>query len=419
MKHTFFNKCMKMPFRYRTAFLLSRIGNLTILAGMALLLGGCQAGGSIWKETISLEPRDKTVLEENSGFETDSDELVESEQEDGADLGVEMQGQEASGKLAANPGENDSEECSLLFAGDIYFSDHVLNAYDRAGGIGGVLGESLRETIAESDIFMANLEFPFSERGTPAADKQFTFRVPPSRVSILQEIGPDIVTVANNHALDYGTDALLDTCDTLDSAGILHVGAGKNLEEAIKPQIIEKNGKKIGFLGASRVFPTGGWAAGSSHPGMFSAYDTASVVQEIQKVKKECDYLVVYVHWGIERNTQPEAYQREMGHQFIDAGADLVVGSHPHVLQGIEPYHGKWILYSLGNFVFGSSIPETMLVQASVDAEGETAISIVSATSSAGYTRELDEGKKAAFYQKIQGLSTGVQIDESGNVSIQ
>lgn len=129
------------------------------------------------------------------------------------------------------------------------------------GGIGGVLGESLRETIAESDIFMANLEFPFSDRGTQAADKKFTFRVSPSRVSILQEIGPDIVTVANNHALDYGTDALLDTCDTLDSAGILHVGAGKNLEEAKQPQIIEKNGKKIGFLGrVARL--SDGWMGG-------------------------------------------------------------------------------------------------------------------------------------------------------------
>ena len=94
-----------------------------------------------------------------------------------------------------------------------------------------------------------------------------------------------------------------------------------------------------------------------------------------------------------------------MGHQYIDAGADLVVGSHPHVLQGIELYHGKWILYSLGNFVFGSSIPETMLVQASVDAQG--------------YTRELDVGKKEAFYQKIQGLSDGVQIDENGKVQVQ
>lgn len=143
---------------------------------MALLLGGCQAGGSIWKETISLEPKDKTVSEETLDPETDIDGQVESEQVDGAELGVEMQGQDESGKLESEPGENDSNECSLLFAGDIYFSNHVLNAYDRVGGIGGVLGESLRETIAESDIFMANLEFPFSDRGTQAADKQFTFR---------------------------------------------------------------------------------------------------------------------------------------------------------------------------------------------------------------------------------------------------
>ena len=114
-----------------------------------------------------------------------------------------------------------------------------------------------------------------------------------------------------------------------------------------------------------------------------------------------------------------------MGHQYIDAGADLVVGSHPHVLQGIELYHGKWILYSLGNFVFGSSIPETMLVQASVDAQGETALSIVPATSSAGYTRELDVGKKEVFYYPSgssnfrQGLSDGVQIDENGKVQVQ
>ena len=131
---------------------------------MTLLLGGCQAGGSIWKETISLEPKDKTVSEETLDPETDIDGQVESEQVDGAELRVEMQGQDESGKLESEPGENDSNECSLLFAGDIYFSNHVLNAYDRVGGIGGVLGESLRETIAESDIFMANLEFPFSDQ---------------------------------------------------------------------------------------------------------------------------------------------------------------------------------------------------------------------------------------------------------------
>ncbi len=160
-------------------------------------------------------------------------------------------------------------------------------------------------------------------------------------------------------------------------------------------------------------------AQGETALSIVPATSSAGYTRELDVEKKECDYLVVYVHWGIERNTQPEAYQREMGHQYIDAGADLVVGSHPHVLQGIELYHGKWILYSLGNFVFGSSIPETMLVQASVDAQGETALSIVPATSSAGYTRELDVEKKEAFYQKIQGLSDGVQIDENGKVQVQ
>lgn len=408
----------KMPFRYQlTAFRVLRVG---IMAAAVLAMSGCSNSPSFWRETISLEKSEDIKNEEKIG-ESDDIEGTENAKDIGdaedTEGTVNIENAANTEDLEddeQNTGSETSDLVSLIFAGDIYFSDHVLNAYDRAGGIGGVLGETLRETIGESDIFMANLEFPFSERGTKAVDKQFTFRVSPSRVSILQEIGPDIVTVANNHALDYGTDALLDTCDTLDMAGILHVGAGKNLDEARKPQFIEKNGIKIGFLGVTRVFPTGDWAAGEAHPGMFSAYDTAPVVNEIQKVKKQCDYLVVYIHWGIERNTQPEAYQREMGHQYIDAGADLVVGSHPHVLQGIESYNGKWILYSLGNFVFGSSIPETMLVNASVDENCETALSLVPATSSAGYTRELDAGKKTAFYQKIQGLSTGVQIDENG-----
>ena len=102
---------------------------------------------------------------------------------------------------------------------------------------------------------LANEEFPFSTRGTPAEDKQFTFRLPPERVRIFQELGLDLVTLANNHALDFGMDALLDTCDTLDQAGIYHVGAGRNLEEACKPVIITEKGESIGFLGASRVIP--------------------------------------------------------------------------------------------------------------------------------------------------------------------
>lgn len=310
-----------------------------------------------------------------------------------------------------------ADTVSLLFAGDIYLSDHVLNAYERGGGIEGVLDSGFLQTIEQADIFMANQEFPFSSRGTPETDKQFTFRLPEEKVSIMQEIGPDIVALANNHALDYGSEALSDTIRVLDEAGILHAGAGENLDQAKALKTIEAGGKTFGFLAASRVFPKGYWAAGPDHPGMLTAYDSTVLLEEIQKARESCDFLTVYVHWGIERRTEPESYQRTLGQQYIDAGADLVIGSHPHVLQGIEYYKGKPIVYSLGNFVFGSSIPKTMLLQVEVPREGEPVLVLLPGTSSGGYTRMVaDETEKEAFYRYMEGLSFGITVDEAGRI---
>lgn len=310
------------------------------------------------------------------------------------------------------------EKIRLLFAGDIYLSDHVLHAYDRAGGIEGVLDESLRQSIQESDIFMANEEFPFSDRGIPADDKQFTFCLPSSRVSIMKEIGPDIVALANNHALDYGTDALLDTCELLDEAGIKHVGAGASLKEAKQLEVIETGGRKIGFLAASRVIPVSNWAAGLETPGMLITYDPTLLLKEIKSAKEKCDYLIVYVHWGIERNNMPENYQKTLGRQYIDAGADIVVGSHPHVLQGMEYYEGKPIIYSLGNFVFGSSIPQTALLKVELPENQEEAPSItfIPCTSSAGYTKKMNEAKGTSLFQYLEQISFDVSILPDGSV---
>ena len=321
----------------------------------------------------------------------------------------EMAGEshDAPGAAGNAPG---ADEISLLFAGDIYLSNHVLNAYDQAGGIAGVLDEGLRDEIAVADLFIANQEFPFSDRGAPAADKQFTFRLPPARLTVLEQMGVDVVTLANNHTLDYGQDALLDTCALLDGAGIVRIGAGADIDEAAKAEILEVKGKRIGFLAASRVYPDGSWAASGARPGVMSTYDPAMLLEAIRRLRPDCDYLVVYVHWGIERNTSPETYQVTMGRQYIDAGADLVVGSHPHVLQGIEYYKGKPILYSLGNFVFGSSIPETMLVRVELG-EGTGALSLVPAVSSAGFTRQMDAAKQEDFFRRMEGMSTGIQIE--------
>lgn len=348
-------------------------------------------------------------------------------------------GSDGSGSFAGVlPEDGAGDPITLLFAGDIYLSNHVLEAYRRAGGLSGVLDDNLRSVIGDADLFMANEEFPFSDRGTAASDKEYTFRLPTEQVSIMQEIGPDIVALANNHTLDYGTDALLDTLDTLDQAGICRVGAGRNLEEAKALQVLEVGGRKIGFLAASRVLPVASWAAGANHPGLLSTYDPGILLNEIKAAKSACDYLVVYVHWGIERNTEPEDYQRTLGRQYIDAGADLVVGSHPHVLQGIEYYKGKPIIYSLGNFIFGSSIPKTMLLKVEIPAgdlgnTGEwgnsdelantdhsehsgVVLTLIPGTSAAGYTRALEENKKPDFYRYIEGLSFDISIDQDGTV---
>lgn len=325
-------------------------------------------------------------------------------------------GQQESGQSGDEGEETGAEAPAIhfVFAGDILLSDHVMGAYNKAGNIGGVVDPVFQSVINSSDVFMVNEEFPFSDRGSAAADKQFTFRISPERVSLFREMGIDLVTVANNHTLDYGTEALLDTCRTLDDAGILRVGAGADLAEAKKPVIMEIKGKTIGFLGASRVIPEGSWNATAHGPGLLTTYDPGILLQEIKKAKEACDFVVVYVHWGIERDERPQEYQRSLGKQYIDAGADLVLGSHPHVLQGVEYYKGKPIVYSLGNFVFGSSIPRTALLRADWDGEG-LSLSYVPGTSSGGYTRAFkDQGDQQAFYQYMTGISYGAVIDGDG-----
>lgn len=344
---------------------------------------------------------------------------TESEKETVSEITIvtkETAGTDREAKNLELPAEENTENqtAELIFAGDILLSDHVLAAYERGGGIVGVVGPGFLEEIQNADVFMANEEFPFSSRGEKAPDKQYTFRLPPEKVSMFHEMGIDIVTLANNHALDFGTDALLDTCRTLDDAGILRVGAG-NLEEAKRWQTIEAGGKRIGFLGATRVIPVADWAATAYSPGMLATYDPAMLLDQIRAAKAVNDYVVVYVHWGVEREEFPKDYQKDLGRQYIDAGADLVIGSHPHVLQGIEYYKGKPIVYSLGNFVFGSSIPKTMLLKVQLEGD-EAVLTVLPGVSSAGYTRELtDEREKQEFYQYLEGISQ-VGIDEDGRI---
>lgn len=373
----------------------------------AYLLSGCKQG-DYSKIELPGAKEQESVLDIRIGEEPEIRIEAEPDSENNISDGTL---QEEAGKI------------TLLFGGDVLLSSHVLHAYESAGGIGGVLDSGYREVIGSADFFMVNEEFPFSDRGKQAEDKQYTFRLPPDKVSLFGEMEIDAVTLANNHALDFGQEALFDTCNVLDTAGILHTGAGENLESASYPVSVKLAGKQIGILGATRVIPEAGWAAGKNHGGMLAAYDPKQLLERIQALRRENDYVIVYLHWGIERKEQPEKYQRQLGQQCIDAGADLVIGAHPHVLQGIEYYKGKPIVYSLGNFVFGSSIPRTMLLKVTLsggddkEREQDMRLHVIPGTSSAGYTRVLDsEEKRQEAYRNLEGISFGVTIDENGEI---
>ena len=319
-------------------------------------------------------------------------------------------------------GVSEFEPVELMFSGDVYLSDHVMEAYQASGDITGVVSQAYLDEMKSADYFVANEEFPFSNRGTPEKDKQYTFEVDPSKVDMIKEMGIDLVTLANNHTLDFGTDALLDTLDTLDKAGISHMGAGKNLEEASEPVMVSIKGRKIAFIGATRVMPEAYWAAGESSPGLLAAYDPSNLIEEIRQAKEQADLVVVYVHWGEERKEMPNEIQTTLAHDIVDAGADLVVGAHPHVLQGIEYYKDVPIVYSLGNFVFGSSIPKTALLRVTIDNTEDGSenlkLRLIPGKSSAGYTRTLsEETDKAEFYSYMESISKGISIGEDGTVS--
>ena len=309
----------------------------------------------------------------------------------------------------------------LAFAGDINFNEDSKPAakYDsEKKGILGGISEELVTEMNDADIMMLNNEFAYSTRGTKTPDKSYTFRANPSRVDILKEMGVDIVSLANNHALDYGQDALMDTFTTLDNAGVDYVGAGENLARAKSPIYYEIGDKKIAYLASSRVIFAMDWYATEDRPGMVGTYDPAQLLESIKEASDNSDYVVVYVHWGVERNNYPEKYQKSFAKAYIDAGADIVIGCHPHVMQGIEIYKGKTIAYSLGNYWFNASKKESGLLKLYIDPDGALRTQLLPAMNDNTYTYLITNDKaKKAYYSFMEEISFDIKFDENGFIS--
>lgn len=249
-------------------------------------------------------------------------------------------------------------ELALVAGGDVMLS------VNRASGIAmAKYGyeypfEGIKEKLAAGDITFVNLENPISTKGSKLPGKGITFRSDPIVIESLKYAGIDVVSLANNHILDYDDPALLETLSLLDEAGIKRVGAGKDLAEARSPAILDNNGLKVAFLAYSEmadIFFSYSYkkvfAAADDRAGV-APFDLDLILEDVKTVRPKADIVVVSLHWGVEDSNDTTPEQREMAHQIIDAGADAILGHHPHVLQGVEVYKGKPIAYSLGNLVY-------------------------------------------------------------------
>ncbi len=315
-------------------------------------------------------------------------------------------------------GEPRGDRVTLAFVGDVLPAGSVARLMEQLGY--DYPFRKARGLLESADIAAGNLESAITDRGVPEENKEYLFRGPVESLPAIRDAGFDVLSLANNHTLDYGWVGLQDTMDALDDHDIRHVGAGADDREAFSPVYLEANGITVAFIGVSNVVPEVSWKAGPRNPGVAELYDPKRAVEAVREADQNADLVVVMAHWGVERSETPEEYQVDKGRMLIDAGADLVIGSHPHVLQGMEAYNGKWIAYSLGNFVFNvTASPQTaetgvLMAECGKDGACELTFHPMKAVSSQPAPMEEETGK--ALLGRISARSTFAEIGENGKL---
>lgn len=344
-------------------------------------------------------------------------------------------GSQTSGKndTSKESGEKDSSyDFTLGFAGDICLADNYIPMQHLAAigseEISDGIDPRYIKIMQGMDQMWINNEFVYSRRGEPLPTKMWTFCGDPDNVSYLKDLGVDIVGLANNHSFDFGEVSFLDTLETLEKAQIPYVGAGRNLKQAEAPVYLETDGFKIAYVAASRAeYTIYTPEATDTEPGILWCYDYTRFLESIRTAAENADYVIALPHWGVEHSTVLEEEQIYGAHACIDAGADAVIGAHPHILQGIEYYEGKPILYSLGNFWFDDYDIDTLVAGLHIKGKktdkdtslkkADIELKLYPGTQSGVYTALADtEDWKSRILQYLEGISVNVKIDENGVV---
>lgn len=394
---------------------------LCIIADRKGLLGGKPTKNT--EKVNSLSPQWETIPEADKFYIAGND--AEKEPEEG------VGGEKAIPEIPEEDKDYthiiqtlDDNVVTIGFAGDILFDDNYAagNAFKRHGNSAvGVIGDSLLDKMKNADIMMVNNEFPYSYGGSPCEGKTFTFRARPDSAAILNTMGVDIVGLANNHAYDYGQQALIDTMSALDSVGVEYAGAGHNIDEASHTvYYVTESGMKIAIICATQIERLSNpdtKEATATSAGVFRCLDDTLLLERIREARKKNAYVIVYIHWGTESTSEIDYLQRDQAAEIADAGANLIIGNHPHVLQKIDYVNGVPVVYSLGNFMFNSKTLDSCLVLASLHSDGTVNLQFVPAIQSDCTVTEATGGEAQRIIGYMNSMSSTAVIDGNGYIS--
>ncbi len=318
------------------------------------------------------------------------------------------------------------DEVVMDFTGDLNFDDRV-NCMRRlkSEGLNACFSKDILAEFESADILMINNECPYSTGGTPIPGKAYTFRADPANIKILNELSVDIAGIANNHMCDYGLDAVTDTVETFENAGIPYVGAGRNIDEAMRPWYFIANGRKIAVVAATQIERSYSYTkeATETTPGVLKTLNPDKFVSVIENAKAHADTVIAFVHWGTEGVNRFEADQVALARAFADAGADAIIGGHTHCLQGISYTDDVPVIYSLGNFWFSSTPTDgvnkrdTGISQLIIDNAGNVKMCFIPCVQKDCQTYMASEDpEKSRILEYEESISTWVTIDEDGYV---
>jgi poly-gamma-glutamate synthesis protein (capsule biosynthesis protein) len=234
-------------------------------------------------------------------------------------------------------------------AGDVSLDPGYISTYSTHGF--GYAWSGLGGLFARDDLTIVNVECPVSDRGEQL-DKDFSFHGSPEALPAMERAGVEVASLANNHAYDRGRDALVDSVRNVRRARIEPVGAGRNAHEALSPALFRMKGWKIAVLGFDEVTDPAEEVAGPDKPGTAAGHDFPQMVKAVRAASREADIVAVMIHWGVELDTEPRDYQMAEARRLIEAGADMIFGSHSHRLQPVSILGGHPVYWSLGNFVW-------------------------------------------------------------------